>query len=350
MPSLSPPTNNLTTIPASAMPLISPSALLHAHLTQAPPLRPSSRLPTETRPISLNTSSLTHANGSSLLRTGDTTIVCGVRAELLPVSDIAHYRIKKTEEAGDNSKNSAAFEQDEDEDYTEVVANNLLVPNIELNTGCSPNHLPGLPPSVEAQALSQRLLDLLHGSRVVGKEGLKVYYTLPPDSEEELAKGPQLKAYWCLYIDLVCISYGGNVFDAAWLAVYAALRDTVLPRCWWDADRREVICSAEVVEGKGLRLQGMPVPLSWGVFVPELRVRGKAAEEMWVLCDMDAFEEECCLERGCVVVDMDKKGRVEIMKLEKNGGARIGVKELKTLVSLAEKRWRLWENTLKAAG
>jgi exosome complex component RRP43 len=261
----------------------------------------------------------------------------------LPVSAIAHYRVKKTD-ADDTL-------EEEEEDYTEVIANNLLVPNIELNTGCSPNHLPGLPPTVEAQVLSQRLLDLLHGSRVVGKEGLKIYYTPPPpDSQEEEEEGPQLKAYWCLYIDLVCISYGGNVFDAAWLAVYAALRDTLLPRGWWDADRREVICSAEVVEGRRLLLRGMPVPLSWGVFVPEVRVGGKGGGEMWVLCDLDAFEEECCLERGCVVVDVDENGRVEIMKLEKNGGARVGVKELKTLVGLAEKRWRVWENTLKAAG
>ena len=187
------------------------------------------------------------------------------------------------------------------------------------------------------------------------KEGLKIYYTPPPpahsqEEEEAQEEGPQLKAYWCLYIDLVCISYGGNLFDAAWLAVYAALRDTVLPRGWWDADRREVICSAEVVEGRGLKLRGMPVPLSWGVFVPELRVGGKkSGEEMWVLCDLDAFEEQCCLERGCVVVDVDEKGRVEIMKLEKSGGARVGGKDLMKLVGLAEKRWRVWENTLKAA-
>ena len=207
---------------------------------------------------------------------------------------------------------------------------------------------------MEAQALSQRLLDLLHGSQTVDKEGLKIYYTPPPahsqEEEEAQEEGPQLKAYWCLYIDLVCISYGGNLFDAAWLAVYAALRDTVLPRGWWDADRREVICSVEVVEGKRLKLRGMPVPLSWGVFVPELRVGAKKPrEEMWVLCDLDAFEEECCLERGCVVVDVDDNGRVEIMKLEKSGGARVGGKELMKLVGLAEKRWRVWENTLKAA-
>ena len=320
------------------MPLISPSALLHAHLTQTPPHRPSHRLPTSCRQITFNTSSITHANGSSLIRIGDTAIVCGVRAELLPVAEIANYRITRTDDVPlDN------------EDYTEVIVNNLLVPNIELSMGCSPSHLPCGPPSVEAQSLSQRLLGLLHTSRVVGKEDLKIYYTLPADAdEEERAKGPQLKAYWTLYIDILCISYGGNVFDAAWLALYAALRDTALPRAWWDADLKQILCSAEVPEAKKLSLHGMPVPLSWSVFVPEVRTGKKIGqEEMWVLCDPDAFEEDCCLEGGCVVVDMDSKGRAEILKLEKNGGGRIRGQELRFLFGLAEKRWKQWEQTLK---
>jgi exosome complex component RRP43 len=283
-------------------------------------------------------SSLTNANGSSLIRIGDTAIVCGVRAELLPVAEIANYRITKTDDVSFN-----------DEDYTEIIANNLLVPNIELSTGCSPNHLPGGPPSVEAQSLSQRLLGLLHTSRLVGKEDLKIYYTLPVDAdEEERAKGPQLKAYWTLYIDILCISYGGNVFDAAWLALYAALRDAALPKAWWDVDLKQILCSAEVSEAKKLRLQGMPVPLSWSIFVPEVRTGKKAGqEEVWVLCDPDAFEEECCLEAGCVVVDVDSQGRTEILKLEKNGGGRIGGQELTSLFGLAEKRGKQWQQILK---
>lgn len=262
-----------------------------------------------------------------------------MRAELLPVSAIANYRVQRTDDA--------TLQEVPDDGYADVIANNLLVPNIELNTGCSPKYLPGVPPSVEAQSISQRLRDLLHGSQVVEKESLKIYYTPPPD-EEGVEPSPKLMAYWCLYIDLVCISYGGNVFDAAWLAICAALRDTVLPRGWWDADLREVRCSAERGEGRRLEMRGMPVALSWGVFVPEMRMGRKSAEEMWVLCDLDAFEEECCEEGGCVVVDMDGRGRVEMLKLEKNGGARVGVGELQMLLGLAEKRWKAWEKVLMA--
>ena len=262
-----------------------------------------------------------------------------MHAELLPVESIANYRVRKTD--------ATPLEDGEEENYAEVIGNNLLVPNIELSTGCSPNHLPGGPPSVEAQSLSQRLLSLLHGSRVVRLEDLKIYYTLPADAEpEERAKGTQLKAYWVLYIDILCISYGGNIFDAAWLAVYAALRDTAVPRAWWDADLKQVLCSAERREAKTLRLRGMPVPLSWVVFVPEVRTRQKGSEDCWVLCDPDMFEEECCSEGGCMVVDKDGKRGLGILKLERNGGGRLGAEELKQLVVLAEERWKTWERTL----
>lgn len=38
------------------------------------------------------------------------------------------------------------------------------------------------------------------------------------------------KAVWALYIDVVCINYDGNAFDAAVMAVMAALRNSKSPR------------------------------------------------------------------------------------------------------------------------
>ena len=34
------------------------------------------------------------------------------------------------------------------------------------------------------------------------------------------------KAVWVLYVDATCINYDGNVFDAAFLAMIAALRNS----------------------------------------------------------------------------------------------------------------------------
>ncbi|KAK4987007.1 hypothetical protein LTR28_001918, partial [Elasticomyces elasticus] len=62
---------------------------------------------------------------------------------------------------------------------------------------------------------------------------------MPATEDDVPDEPPQLvsKAYWTLYIDLLFISLDGNPFDVAWAAVLAALKDTRLPRAWWDPDR-----------------------------------------------------------------------------------------------------------------
>ncbi|RMZ92284.1 hypothetical protein DV736_g502, partial [Chaetothyriales sp. CBS 134916] len=333
------------------MPLISPAALLHAHLSQTPPLRPSRRQPTEPRPIDLNIGALTHTHGSSLVRIGATTIVCGVRAEILPVADIPSYRSVKKEGANED-------------DHLRLY--NLLVPNLELSTGCSPLHPANAAPSVEAQSISQRLLSLLHSSRLVRQADLEVTYTAEPlaataSSAAELGLLPddtaqQLKAFWVLYIDMLCLSHGGSgsVFDAAWLAMYAALHHTRLPKAVWDVDAKQVFCSPVMREARPLRLRGMPVPLSFGIFVPDKtsvpdeQAREEAAR--W-LVDLDAFEEETVAEAGCVVVDADDVGEAVLHRLEKSGGAgRIGLSEIRVLVGIAKARRSQWQRVLHNAG
>lgn len=48
---------------------------------------------------------------------------------------------------------------------------------------------------------------------------------------------------WALYLDLVCINYDSNIFDAAMLALLGALRDTRLPRATYDPTSGTVVCS-----------------------------------------------------------------------------------------------------------
>ena len=324
-------------IPPSAMPLISPTALLSAHLAQSPPTRPSNRSPTQPRAIELNTSSLTHCSGSSLVKIGATSIVCGVRAEILPVSDIPSFRISKTTSPSESRiTGEGGIEGDEEEeDEAELSLYNLLVPNLELSTGCSPLHPAHTAPSVEAQSLSQRLLSLLLSSRVVRLEDLEIWHV--PEPATSTATGiegdsePQLKAYWTLYIDMLCISHAGtgSVFDATWLALYAALRDTLLPKPIWDVDDMAVYCDPDINEARHLRLRGMPVPLSFGCFEDKL------------LVDLDSMEEECCVEKGCVVVD---RGGEVILRIERWGGGS-GVKIIE-LLRLAGERWREWKKVL----
>lgn len=330
------------------MPLISPHALLYTSLSQDPPVRPSCRKPSECRPISTNTSSLSNVNGSTLIKIGQTSAVCGVRAEILPIHEIANYNVSKSP-----SSPHSRPDRDNSLEADAVIRNhNLLVPNLELSTGCSPFHLPRSPPSQEAQSLSQRLLSLLHTSRLVRLSDLCIYETATEFDremidEEDATPEQKLKAFWVLYIDAVVINHDGNLFDACALAIFSALKDTRIPKAWWDPDLESVICSPERGQAKALELRGCPVPMSFSVFRSDrLEDRGTGKILEHVLLDPDAFEEGCCAEQGCVVVDLDEKGRVLVVKLEKNGGGSLGNGGLRALAQKAGERWKEWQQVM----
>lgn len=282
-----------------------------------------------------------------MVRIGDTAVICGVRGELLPVSSIPQWRTPKTA-----LEREGMTEADKKEEGAKELRDyDLLVPNIELATGCAPEFLPGVPPSTLAQTLSTRVYSLLHNSGMLDAEDLRVWHT-PPNLEEAAAEDdkmegdddtattePELKAYWTLYIDVLFISFDGNPFDAAWVAVLAALRDTKLPRAWWDADREMVLCSRG--ESKPLTLEGLPVACTAAVLVEretEPAVRDQTRGKTWVLVDPDREEEKLCDETVTVVVDRSG-GETRIKGIEKAGGRVLGPEEIRGVAALAENRW-----------
>ncbi|PGH02723.1 exosome complex component RRP43 [Blastomyces parvus] len=395
-------------LPPSQFARLQPHSYLLAHLSPSspdsrPPLRVNGRTPSQFRSVSINTGSLTHTNASAVVRMGDTVAVCGVRGEILSTDDIAAWNVSSSSDASTSKRRKTAsahaeelqhkqkpnepVEDEEDgddddngdEDDSEIHAFNLLVPNISLNTGCTPSIAPSAAPSTLAQSLSHELLSLLHTTRLVRASDLRILHhppnltdiTTPHPStseqprEPEPEREPETKAFWTLYIDILIISHAGNVFDAAWGAMVAALRDTRLPKAWWDMDSEMVLCSDDVGEARPLRLRGLPIASSFGVFeademekwrIPmpvgedvEGGVRsgkskaGDGRPQRWILADLDGFEESLCAERVCVVVDKDAGGSVKILKLEKNGGLAVGRREVRELVELAAGRWEEWK-------
>ena len=302
--------------------------------------------------------------------------------------DIADYRPQGQQQGtefshNDNNKNHP----DEDEkkrqrqkrrdDADEMARLNLLVPNLELATGCSPAHLPGGPPSPLAQTLTQRILTLLHTSRLLDMDDLRIWHHRPPPSApEEIEKMDtssaddsksdhsdpdnggvsELKAFWTLYIDIVFISLDGSPFDAAWGSVLAALRDVRLPRAYWDEDRNSVLCDPDIVGVRLLTVYALPVAMSFGVFAAgqASAMEGgtstldddTATGRKWVLVDTDGFEEGLCAEGGTVVVDMSVENG-QVVRFEKSGGSDVGVSEMKEILRLASKRWIEWKEVLK---
>lgn len=311
---------------------LSPHPFLLANLQPSsssphpPRARANGRAPHEARPLRINTSSLSHAHGSAVVRIGDTTVICGVRGEILPAARVPQWR-KPPPGSGPEAR--------ETRDY------DLLVPNVELATGCAPQFLPGQPPSALAQALSTRVYTLLHGAGVLDAEDLRIWYhpALAAAEEEEVGDdggGPEVKAYWTLYIDVLFVSFDGNPFDAAWIAILAALRDTKLPKAWWDADREMVLCSRE--ETRALSIRGLPVACTACVLTDREKEVGQGEGKTWTLVDPDREEEKLCDEGVTVVVDRTG-GTTRIRGISKAGGRTLGPKEIRDMAAKAESRW-----------
>ncbi|KAI9368868.1 ribosomal protein S5 domain 2-type protein [Aspergillus egyptiacus] len=393
------PTVPSLSLPPSQFARLQPHAYLLAHLSppassQQPSIRANGRAPSQFRVTSANTGSLTHTNGSAVVRVGDTTAVCGVKAEILHTEDIASWSVSHssstsskrrkltnpTAKPGEDREDGSTEADGDENSYIEDF--NLLVPNLSLSTGCAPGFIPGAPPSALAQSLSHQILSLLHTTRLVRAEDLQIWYEQPNLGAEELERhneseqmdvdteqeGPneaalharEIKAFWVLYIDIMIISLAGNPFDAAWTAVLAALQDTKLPRAWWDVDNETVVCSDLVSEARSLSLRGLPVASSFCVFeadaaagwraviIPDAEEERKLAEDerkgiqrRWILADPDGYEEGLSQEQVCLVVDKKQggDGKVSIVKMEKNGGLAVDRKELKQLVELSARRW-----------
>lgn len=281
-----------------------------------------------------------------MVRIGDTSVICGVRGELLPTTSIPHWRRPK-------SKPELEAVEDRDAEVREEGARelrdyDLLVPNIELATGCAPQFLPGVPPTTLAQTLSTRVYSLLHGTGLLDSEDLRVWYKPPSleDGEDDRMLGgeggaddqqqePEIKAYWVLYIDVLFVSFDGNPFDAAWIAILAALRDTKLPRAWWDPDREMVLCSR--TDSKALNVRGLPIACTAAVLNErEADVVGQSRS--FVLVDPDRLEESLCDESVTVVVDRTT-GETRIRGISKSGGRVLGPKDIREIAEMAESRW-----------
>ncbi|KAF1358883.1 ribosomal protein S5 domain 2-like protein [Lizonia empirigonia] len=305
------------TFPRPIFAAVSPHPFLQAHLSASKTaLRANGRAAHEFRAPGVNTGSLTHCNGSAVVRLGNTSVVCGVRAEIL----------KDEDTPGTCSPAALDSDADEDTEGEEIEQLRLLVPNVELSTGSTPAHIPGNAPSTFAQSLITRLRSLLHSTHLLRAHNLRITYTPTTNPEDpEAAPETEVKGYWVLYLDVFFISIDGNAFDASWLAILAALKNTKLPHAYFDDEYEGILCSDDPREARGLRLRGLPVPSSFA----------------WVLSDPDAFEESVCRETVTITVD-----EAVIRRVEKSGGGVVGRQKMKELVKRATERWSVVEGAV----
>ncbi|KAG5644807.1 hypothetical protein DXG03_007629 [Asterophora parasitica] len=230
-----------------------PRAYLERFLAEN--VRPDGRPYDAWRDVSVNVGSISTANGSALVRLGNTTVVCGVKAE------IAEPELDRPNEG-------------------------FVVPNLDLPAMCSPRFKPG-PPTEEAQVLSDRLNEAIVASGMIDLESLSIH----PGN-----------AAWVLYVDATCINYDGNVFDATLLAMVAALKNTTLPKATYDEESQRTICSRRTKSP--LPISRTPVSMSFGLF-----------DSTTLLADPTSFEEPLLDTTLTVVVDSRTGAIISVSQL-----------------------------------
>ncbi|KAB5594156.1 Exosome complex component RRP43 [Ceratobasidium theobromae] len=206
--------------------------------------RPDGRKAETWRDVLINVGSISTANGSALVRIGNSTIVCGIKAE------IAEPDLERPDQG-------------------------FIVPNLDLPAICSPKFRPG-PPAEEAQMLSEKINDILTSSGAIDLKTLCIH----PG-----------KAAWVIYVDAVCINYDGNILDATMLAVVAALQNAQIPVATYDPEAERTTCSR--IERVPLVLTHMPITISFGVF-----------DRTHLISDPSSFEEPLLDASINVIIDV----------------------------------------------
>ncbi|KAF3918115.1 hypothetical protein ABW21_db0208973 [Orbilia brochopaga] len=324
---------------------ISPALYLQRHLLHEPPIRPNGRHPSQHRDFTLTTNSLSHAHGSAVVRTGDTAVVCGIRGEILtlapgddPMAFESYHRSHTSATYGHGSRGSGG-----------ASWGDLIVSNLEMSTGCSKKYPLG-PPGTFAQTLSDQIQELIRVSRLVDLTSLRI---CTQDATPDPSNQP-IKGYWSLYIDVLCISLDGNLLDAAWYAIVAALRSLKLPLATWDQLEERIFCDKLSLHPISLR-RNLPLVATF-LLVSMAPASGSADLENQahnrnsiILNDPDAFEEDQANEALSILTTSITKTQAEnpgsrssspgtkirIERIEKVGECNLGNLHLRECLLLA---------------
>ncbi|RLF16797.1 MAG: RNA-binding protein [Thermoprotei archaeon] len=155
----------------------------------------------EVRPITVETGVVQKAEGSALVKLGNTISIAGVKAEIgTPFSDTPNEGV--------------------------------LIVNAEFLPLASPSFEPG-PPDENAIEVARVVDRGIRSSRAVSLEDLAI---IPG------------KKVWIIYVDVYVLNHDGNMIDASSLATIAALLDTKIPK-------------VKVIDGENIEILDEWVPL-----------------------------------------------------------------------------------------
>ncbi|XP_019385601.1 PREDICTED: exosome complex component RRP43 [Crocodylus porosus] len=233
--------------------------------------RPDGRELGEFRATTVNLGSITTADGSALVKLGNTTVICGIKAEFsAPPVDATNK--------------------------------GYIVPDVDLPPLCSARFRPG-PPGEEAQAVSQFIADVIENSQIIMKEDLCI------------VNG---KLAWVLYCDIICLDYDGNILDACTFALLAALKNVQLPAV--AINEETGLAEVNLKQKTPLNIRKYPVATSFAIF-----------DDTLLIVDPTAEEED--LATGTVTIVTDEEGR--LCSVHKPGGSPLTGAKLQDCITRA---------------
>ncbi|KAM8976214.1 exosome complex component RRP43 [Pelodytes ibericus] len=247
--------------------------------------RPDGRDLSEFRTTTINIGSITTADGSALVKLGNCTVICGIKAEFASPT-------------------------------TDAPNKGYIVPNVELTPLCSSRFRHG-PPGEEAQIASQFVADVIDSSQMIQKEDLCI------------ASG---KLVWVLYCDLICLDYDGNLLDACTCALVAALKNLRLAFVKISEDTG--LAEVDLKTTSPLKILKHPIATSFAVF-----------DDTYILVDPTGEEES--LATGLMTIVTDEEER--LCTIRKPGGSALSAEKLQDCISRAITRHKEVQNLLKEA-
>ncbi|AWR95934.1 exosome complex protein Rrp42 [Acidianus brierleyi] len=175
----------------NVIPLIKKESILHM-LERG--VREDGRKLTDYRPLNITLDYAKKADGSALVKLGDTSVLAGVKVE-------------------------------EEEPFVDTPSQGNLVVNVELLPLAYETFEPG-PPDENAIELSRVVDRSLRDSKAVDLNKLVIEAG---------------KKVWTVWVDIYVLDYGGNVLDASTLAAVAALYNAKLPKVLNDNGEIKII-------------------------------------------------------------------------------------------------------------
>jgi len=234
-------------------------------------VRPDGRPLSKVRKTNISVGSLLNTNGSSFVKLGNTSVICGIEGQVgLPPQE------------GDPQ----------------------IAINVEQLPLCSPNFRKKKQPPEMSQVLTQ-LLNQLGGNLISTKE-----LNVVTKKEEKLS--------WYLYIDVYFVNYDGNAFDGCLISIIAALTNVRLPSLSMNEEGAIIATQARPHK---LTLLHYPISLTFGILEEHLIVDPTAEEERLLNGSFTIVYNEkgelCLLVKpgGAIITDNQIKGCIEATKL-----------------------------------